>query len=284
MKVTQRADVISFAGGLPAPELLRLPEVRAAVDRVLTDNGAALQYSTTEGHLPSRKRIARQNRLTPDRLQITSGIQQGLDLLGQVLIDPGDVVLVEQPTYLGALQAFGSYQPRFAEAVGQVAERVAEPLRVDRAPRAPAGQPQRPGAGGQGAARVHEAAGGEGVELRRVEAARAHQLGGCRVERGGRVQAGSAGGEDRQQRVLGRARHLIEHSLGHDGRDGRQGGGQDRRGTAVVAAGEGNALAGDGGRVGESPRMASGRLLAWKPTSASRLCASRSARPKSSSV
>jgi 2-aminoadipate transaminase len=112
LKVTQRADVISFAGGLPAPKLLRLPEVRGAVDRVLTDHGAALQYSTTEGHPPLGKRIARQNRLTPDRLQITSGIQQRLDLLGQVLIDLGDVVLVEQPTYLGALQAFGSYQPR----------------------------------------------------------------------------------------------------------------------------------------------------------------------------
>jgi 2-aminoadipate transaminase len=116
LKVTQRADVISFAGGLPAPELFPLAEVRAAVDRVLTDHGAAaLQYSTTEGHLPLREWIARQSRLTPDRVQITSGSQQGLDLLGRVLIDPGDVVLVEQPTYLGALQAFGSYQPRFAE-------------------------------------------------------------------------------------------------------------------------------------------------------------------------
>lgn len=116
LKVTQRPDVISFAGGLPAPELFPLAEVRAAVDRVLTDHGAAaLQYSTTEGHLPLREWIARQSRLTPDRVQIVSGSQQGLDLLGRVLIDPGDVVLVEQPTYLGALQAFASYQPRFVE-------------------------------------------------------------------------------------------------------------------------------------------------------------------------
>jgi 2-aminoadipate transaminase len=116
LKVTQRPDVISFAGGLPAPELFPLADVRAAVDRVLTDHGAAaLQYSTTEGHLPLREWIARQGRLTPDRVQIVSGSQQGLDLLGRVLIDPGDVVLVEQPTYLGALQAFASYQPRFAE-------------------------------------------------------------------------------------------------------------------------------------------------------------------------
>lgn len=116
LKVAQRPDLISFAGGLPAPELFPLDEVRAATNRVLTDHGAAaLQYSTTEGHLPLREWIARQSRLTPDRVQIVSGSQQGLDLLGRVLIDPGDVVLVEQPTYLGALQAFGAYQPRFVE-------------------------------------------------------------------------------------------------------------------------------------------------------------------------
>jgi 2-aminoadipate transaminase len=116
LKITQRPDLISFAGGLPAPELFPLAEVRAAADRVLTDHGAAaLQYSTTEGHLPLREWIAGQSRLTPDHVQIVSGSQQGLDLLGRVLIDPGDVVLVEQPTYLGALQAFDSYQPRFVE-------------------------------------------------------------------------------------------------------------------------------------------------------------------------
>ncbi len=138
LKITQRPDVISFAGGLPAPELFPLAEVRAAVDKVLTDHGAAaLQYSTTEGHLPLREWIAGQNRLTPDRVQITSGSQQGLDLLGRVLIDPGDVVLVEQPTYLGALQAFGSYQPRFAEVAtdddGIVPEALDEQLKSLRA-------------------------------------------------------------------------------------------------------------------------------------------------------
>jgi 2-aminoadipate transaminase len=116
LKITQRSDVISFAGGLPAPELFPLADVRAAADRVLTEHGAAaLQYSTTEGHLPLREWIARQSCLTPDHVQIVSGSQQGLDLLGRVLIDPGHVVLVEQPTYLGALQAFGPYQPRFVE-------------------------------------------------------------------------------------------------------------------------------------------------------------------------
>ena len=134
LKVTQRPDVISFAGGLPAPELLPVADVRVAVDRVLTVYGAAaLQYSITEGHLPLREWIARQSGLTPDRVQIVSGSQQGLDLLGRVLIDPGDVVLVEQPTYLGALQAFGSYQPRFAEVAtdddGIVPEALDEQLR-----------------------------------------------------------------------------------------------------------------------------------------------------------
>ena len=138
LKVTQRPDVISFAGGLPAPELFPLEEVRAATDKVLTGYGAAaLQYSTTEGHLPLREWIAAENRLTPDRVQITSGSQQGLDLLGRVLIDPGDVVLVEQPTYLGALQAFGSYQPRFTEVAtdddGIVPEALDELLRSLRA-------------------------------------------------------------------------------------------------------------------------------------------------------
>lgn len=116
LKITQRPEVISFAGGLPAPELFPVEEIKAAADRVLTDHGrAALQYSTTEGHLQLRSWIAEHNRITPDMVQITSGSQQGLDLLGRVLIDPGDVVLVESPTYLGALQAFAPYAPRFVE-------------------------------------------------------------------------------------------------------------------------------------------------------------------------
>ena len=118
LKITQRPEVISFAGGLPAPELFPIEEIKAAADRILTDHGRqALQYSTTEGHLPLRQWIAEQNKITPDMVQITSGSQQGLDLLGRVLIDPGDVVLVESPTYLGALQAFKPYAPRFVEVV-----------------------------------------------------------------------------------------------------------------------------------------------------------------------
>lgn len=135
LKITQRPEVISFAGGLPAPELFPVEEIRAATDRVLTDQpAAALQYSTTEGHLPLRSWIAQQSGLTPDQVQITSGSQQGLDLLGRVLIDPGDVILVESPTYLGALQAFSPYRPRFVELVtdddGIVPEALDDQLRT----------------------------------------------------------------------------------------------------------------------------------------------------------
>lgn len=115
LKVTADPEVISFAGGLPAPELFPVEEVRAAADRVLSEFGpAALQYSTTEGHLPLRRWIAESQGIAADNVQIVTGSQQGLDLLGRVLIDPGDVVLVEEPTYLGALQAFTPYQPRYA--------------------------------------------------------------------------------------------------------------------------------------------------------------------------
>lgn len=116
LKVTQQPDVISFAGGLPAPELFPLEEVRRAADAVLTRYGpAALQYSTTEGHLPLREWIAARAGITPRHVQIVTGSQQGLDLLGKVLIDEGDVVLVEAPTYLGALQSFLPYGPRYVE-------------------------------------------------------------------------------------------------------------------------------------------------------------------------
>ncbi|WP_193103766.1 PLP-dependent aminotransferase family protein [Brachybacterium sp. FME24] len=137
LTVTQQPDVISFAGGLPAPELFPVEEIRAATDRILVESGReVLQYSSTEGHLPLREWIAARGGTTADRVQITSGSQQGLDLLGRVLIDPGDVVLVERPTYLGALQAFSPYGARFVEvatdAEGIVPEALAELL--DRTP------------------------------------------------------------------------------------------------------------------------------------------------------
>lgn len=119
LKLTQISGVISFAGGLPAPDVFPVDEFRKACDVVLSEVGSrALQYGTTEGYLPLREMIARHSEryginITPDNVQITSGSQQALDLLGKILINPGDRVLVEAPTYLGALQAWNAYGPEY---------------------------------------------------------------------------------------------------------------------------------------------------------------------------
>ncbi|HET6316463.1 MAG TPA: PLP-dependent aminotransferase family protein [Chloroflexota bacterium] len=119
LKVTAQPDVISLAGGLPAPELFPVDEYRRAFEWVLeTDGAQALQYGPSEGYRPLREVLAQ--RLTrfgmpsgADDVLITNGSQQALDLLGKVFLDPGDAVLVERPTYLGALQAFNQYQPTY---------------------------------------------------------------------------------------------------------------------------------------------------------------------------
>lgn len=119
LKLTQQPDLISFAGGLPAPEMFPIKEVRAACDVVLTEMGAqALQYSTTEGYPPLRELIVRHMarygiKVGIDNVVITSGSQQALDLIGKLLINPGDRILTENPTYLGALQAFTAYQSQY---------------------------------------------------------------------------------------------------------------------------------------------------------------------------
>ncbi len=122
LKVTVRPEVISFAGGLPAPECFPVEELADVSTRVLRESGpAALQYSTTEGHRPLRERIAARAadklgaRLDPDTILVTTGSQQGLDLVGKVLLDEGDVVLCESPTYLGAINALRVFSPRFVE-------------------------------------------------------------------------------------------------------------------------------------------------------------------------
>jgi 2-aminoadipate transaminase len=118
LKVAERPDILSFAGGLPAPELFPVEEIAAAHAEVLSrDGGSALQYSTTEGFAPLREWIAEHLRgrgiaARADQLLITSGSQQGIDLAARVFLDPGDVVLVESPTYLAAIQAFAAYQVR----------------------------------------------------------------------------------------------------------------------------------------------------------------------------
>jgi len=119
LKVTERPEVISFAGGLPAPATFPVDAMRAAFDRVLSGNGRdALQYSTTEGYAPLRQWIAARvgtpaAPVSADEVLIVSGSQQGLDLLAKVLVEVGDTLLVETPTYLGALQAFSTFSPHY---------------------------------------------------------------------------------------------------------------------------------------------------------------------------
>ncbi len=115
LKLTQHSDIISFAGGLPAPDCFPIQKIMAATQRALEQHGSeALQYGVTEGYLPLREMLVRHMRrygvaCGVNNILITTGSQQALDLIGKVLINPGDRVIVEEPTYLGALQAWNSY-------------------------------------------------------------------------------------------------------------------------------------------------------------------------------
>jgi 2-aminoadipate transaminase len=115
LKVTQRPEVISFGGGLPASEFFPTERFEEACHRVLKENPTrALQYGETEGYQPLREMIARHTsrygvKAETENVMITTGSQQALDLIGKLLINPGDRILVEAPTYLGALQAFNVY-------------------------------------------------------------------------------------------------------------------------------------------------------------------------------
>ncbi|KTT17751.1 aminotransferase-like domain-containing protein [Pseudacidovorax intermedius] len=115
LKVTERPDVISLAGGLPSPQTFPVTAFAAACAEVLaTDGQAALQYAASEGYAPLRQAVADMLpwEVNPDQVLITTGSQQGLDLIAKVLIDPQAKVLVETPTYLGALQAFSPMEPQ----------------------------------------------------------------------------------------------------------------------------------------------------------------------------
>jgi DNA-binding transcriptional MocR family regulator len=121
LKLTERPEIISFAGGLPAPELFPIDAMmRVSADVLENDGKAALQYTTTEGFLPLRRFIA--NRMKVQHVEtceqeilITSGSQQGLDFAGRVFLDEGDVVVCERPSYLGAINAFRAYQCQFKD-------------------------------------------------------------------------------------------------------------------------------------------------------------------------
>ncbi len=122
LKLTEKPNVISFAGGLPNPGTFPVKEIEEAVHRVLRDHAkSALQYSTTEGVAGLREAVADHLRkdgmkVHPDQVTITNGSQQGLDLLGRVFLDHGDTVLVANPTYLGALQSFNYFGAQYATA------------------------------------------------------------------------------------------------------------------------------------------------------------------------
>lgn len=119
LKVTEQPGIISLAGGLPSPDTFPIEAMREATARVLRDQPReALQYAASEGFGPLREWVAETLnaqglRIDASQVLITTGSQQGLDLVGKVLIDAGSTVAVESPTYLGALQAFNPYEPEY---------------------------------------------------------------------------------------------------------------------------------------------------------------------------
>ncbi|HUG34206.1 MAG TPA: PLP-dependent aminotransferase family protein, partial [Anaerolineales bacterium] len=140
LKLTEQPDIISFAGGLPAPEVFPLKEFREACNYVLDHFGPqSLQYSTTEGYHPLREMIARHNarfsaEVSADNILITSGSQQALDFIGRLFVNRGDYIVVESPTYLGALQAWNAYGAQYisvrADEHGMIVDELEAALRV----------------------------------------------------------------------------------------------------------------------------------------------------------
>ena len=140
LKLTEQPDIISFAGGLPAPEVFPVNEFREACNAVLENFGPqALQYGTTEGYTPLREMIARHTgrysvEVTAENILITSGSQQALDFIGRLFINRGDYIVVESPTYLGALQAWNAYGAQYipvrADENGMIVDELEEALRI----------------------------------------------------------------------------------------------------------------------------------------------------------
>jgi 2-aminoadipate transaminase len=119
--VASRPEVVSLAGGMPFVQALPMQDVRAAIAEVLDGDGdGALQYGGGQGHLGLRERLgtlmeAEGLLSDPEDMVVTAGAQQGLDLVGKIFVDPGDLVAVEAPAYVGALTAFAAYQPRYLQ-------------------------------------------------------------------------------------------------------------------------------------------------------------------------
>lgn len=140
LKLTEQPDIISFAGGLPAPEVFPIQKFREACAYVLENLGPqSLQYGATDGYLPLREMIARHTsrfsaEVNADNILITSGSQQALDFIGRLFINRGDYIVLESPTYLGALQAwnaFGAqYIPVRSDEHGMVVDELEAALRI----------------------------------------------------------------------------------------------------------------------------------------------------------
>ncbi len=140
LKLTEQPDIISFGGGMPAPEIFPVEEFKEACIRVLENSGrVALQYGSTDGYMPLREMIARHTQrygldISEQNILITSGSQQALDLLGKIFINRGDRILVESPTYLGALQAWNAYGAEYVPVAsdenGMKTEALEEALRT----------------------------------------------------------------------------------------------------------------------------------------------------------
>lgn len=120
LAVTQNSDIISFAGGLPNPVSFPIKDLQESMNRAIEKSGSELfQYSTTSGYLPLREYIADKYKrlydltIHPNEIMITNGSQQALELIGKVLLNKGDKVIIEEPGYLGAIQAFSLSQPEF---------------------------------------------------------------------------------------------------------------------------------------------------------------------------
>jgi 2-aminoadipate transaminase len=118
LKITRQPDIISFGGGLPSPETFPVKEMEEISSQLLLEKGTvALQYGPTEGELALREEIAKwmakeKPTAKPENILVTSGSQQGLDIISKLFIDPGDIVIVELPSYMGGLQAFRAYRPK----------------------------------------------------------------------------------------------------------------------------------------------------------------------------
>ncbi len=145
LKLTANPEVISFAGGVPDPDLFPIEALKKATDEVFEKSARrALQYGTTEGFLPLREKIIAMMKergidADPDQLLLVTGAQQGIEFAGKVFLNPGDAVLCESPSYSGAVNAYLPYLPKFIEVPtnddGISVEAMAKILEMEEKPR-----------------------------------------------------------------------------------------------------------------------------------------------------